>query len=62
MDCGAWMIEAEKLRANAARCRRLAKTINAEDAVALLEEMAQELERQAQKLEAGEKQERNTAD
>ncbi len=49
------MTEAEKLRSDAARCRRLAKTINAQDAVKLLEEMAEELEHQADRLEAEEK-------
>jgi hypothetical protein len=50
------MTEVEKLRSDAMRCRRLARTINAVDAVNLLEEMALELERRADEIEAQERQ------
>jgi hypothetical protein len=48
------MDEASYLRAKAAQCRRLARSVSDEATVTALEEMAGELERRAAAIEAGE--------
>lgn len=47
------MDESNYLRAKAAQCRRLAKSVTDEATTAALEEMAEEFERRAAAIEAG---------
>jgi hypothetical protein len=53
---GAGVVTSSDLRAQAQRCYRLARSVNAPDVVAMLERMARELEEMAAQLqsEAGE--------